>query len=67
MLIYTILDRDTGPNAMYQVDANGKLFNSEYAILVPLTPGVKGLMLPTIPLDLNTILSVNPIYLNLNN
>ena len=48
---------------MYQVDANGKLFISEDAILVQLTPGVKGLLLPTIPLDLNTILSVNPIYL----
>jgi len=51
----------------FQVDANGKLIIPEYATLVQLTPGVNGLVLPTIPLDLNTISSVNPIYLSLNN
>ena len=51
----------------FQVDANGKLIIPEYATVVQLTPGVNGLVLPTIPLDLNTISSVNPIYLSLNN
>lgn len=39
----------------------------EYATVVQLTSGVPGLVLPTIPLDLNAISSVNPIYLTLNN
>ena len=53
--------------SIFQVDVNGKLIIPQYATLVQLTPGVNGLVLPSIPLDPNTILSVNPIYLNLNN
>lgn len=54
--------------SIFQVDVNGKLIIPQYATLVQLTPGVNGLVLPsTLPLNLNTILSVNPIYLNLNN
>ena len=43
--------------SIFQVDVNGKLIIPQYATLVQLTPGVYGFVLPSIPLDPNTILS----------
>lgn len=51
----------------FQINVNGRLFIPKHATLAQLNPGVSGLMLPSIPWDLNIISSFNLIYLNLNN